>query len=78
MNEKKVLASSPGPLACAFMDLGVFGSVGTHLPSEKLILPYFSSLSMVAVSVPFPEVGNRKGTESGLVGAGVQGGGSHL
>ena len=48
------------------MDLGVFRSVGTHLPSEKLILPYFSSLSMVAVSVPFPEVRNRKGTESGL------------
>ena len=48
---KKVLTSSPGPLACAFMDLGVFGSVGTHLPSEKLILPYFSSLSMVAILV---------------------------
>ena len=63
---KKVLASSHGALACTFMDLGVFGSVGTHLPSEKLILPYFSSLSMVAVSVPFPEVRNRKGTESGL------------
>ena len=63
---KKVLASSPGALACTLMDLGVFGSVGTHFPSEKLILPYFSSLSMVAVSVPFPEVRNRKGTESGL------------
>ena len=63
---KKVLASSPGALACTLMDLGVFGSVGTHFPSEKLILPYFSSPSMVAVSVPFPEVRNRKGTESGL------------
>ena len=63
---KKVLASSHGALACTFMDLGVFGSVGTHFPSEKLILSYFSSLSMVAVSVPFPEVRNRKGTESGL------------
>ena len=63
---KKVGTSSPGPLACAFMDLGVFGSVETHLPSVKLILPYFSSLSIVAVSVPFPEVRNRKGTESGL------------
>ena len=62
---KKVLASSHGALACTFMDLGVFGSVGTHFPSEKLILSYFSSLSMVAVSVPFPEVRNRKGTESG-------------
>ena len=63
---KKVLASSHGALACTFMDLGVFGSVGTHFPSEKLIFSYFSSLSMVAVSVPFPEVRNRKGTESGL------------
>ena len=48
---KKVLASSHGALACTFMDLGVFGSVGTHFPSEKLILPYFSSLSMVAILV---------------------------
>ena len=48
---KKVLASSPGALACTLMDLGVFGSVGTHFPSEKLILPYFSSLSMVAILV---------------------------
>ena len=63
---KKVLASSHGALACTFMDLGVFGSVGTHFPSEKSIISYFSSLSMVAVSVPFPEVRNRKGTESGL------------
>ena len=30
-------------------------------------LPYFSSLSMVAISVPFPEARNRKGTESGLL-----------
>ena len=48
---KKVLASSHGALACTFMDLGVFGSVGTHFPSEKLILPYFSSPSMVAILV---------------------------
>ena len=48
---KKVLASSPGALACTLMDLGVFGSVGTHFPSEKLILPYFSSPSMVAILV---------------------------
>ena len=44
---KKVLASSPGALACTLMDLGVFGSVVTHFLSEKLILPYFSSLSKV-------------------------------
>ena len=48
---KKVLASSHGALACTFMDLGVFGSVGTHFPSEKAILSYFSSLSMVAILV---------------------------
>ena len=48
---KKVGTSCPGPLACAFMDLAVFGSMETHLPSEKLILPYFSSLSMVAILV---------------------------
>ena len=48
---KKVLASSHGALACTFMDLGVFGSVGTHFPSENLILSYFSSLSMVAILV---------------------------
>ena len=63
---KKVLASPNDSLACAFIDLGAFWSVVAHLPSEKSILPYFSSLSMVAVSVPFPEVRNRKGTESGL------------
>ena len=63
---KKVVASSNDSLACALIDLGAFRSVVAHLPSEKSILPYFSSLSMVAVSVPFPEVRNRKGTESGL------------
>ena len=64
---KKVLASSNDSLACALIDLGAFWSLGTHLPSEKSILPYFSSLSMVAISVPFPEVRSRKGTESGQV-----------
>ena len=48
---KKVLASSHGALACTLMDLGVFGSVRTHFPSEKSILPYFSSLSIVAILV---------------------------
>ena len=38
-----------------------------RLPSEKLILPYFSGSRGVAISVPFPEVRNRKGAESGLV-----------
>ena len=46
---KKVLTSSPGPLACAYIHLGVFGSVGTHLPSVKSILPYFSSPRGVAI-----------------------------
>ena len=67
--QKKVLASSNDSLACALIDLGAFWSVVAHLPSEKSILPYFSSLSMVAVSVPFPEARNRKGTESGLQAA---------
>ena len=38
-----------------------------HLPSEKSILPKFSSLRGVAVSVSFP----RKETECGLVGTSV-------
>ena len=38
----------------------------THLASEKSILPNFSMLRGVAVSVCFPEVRNRKQTESGL------------
>ena len=48
---KKVLASSHGALACALMDLGVFGSVGIHFPREKLILPYFSTPRGVAILV---------------------------
>ena len=63
---KKVLASSPEALACTLMDLGVFGSVETHLPSEKLIFPYFSSPRGVAISVSFPEARIRKETVSGL------------
>ena len=31
------------------------------------ILPYFSGPRGVAISVPFPEVRNRKGAESGLL-----------
>ena len=48
---KKVLAGSNDSLACALIDLGAFWSVVAHLPSEKSILPYFSSLSMVAILV---------------------------
>ena len=46
--------------------MGAFWSLQAHLPSVKSILPYFSSPSMVAISVSFPEVRNRKDTESGL------------
>ena len=45
---------------------GCFLPSVTHLASEKLILPNFSMLRGVAVSVCFPEVRNRKQTESGL------------
>ena len=65
---KKFLTSSPGPLACAYIHLGVFGSVGAHLPSVKSILPYFSSPRGVAISVSFPEARIRKETVSGLLG----------
>ena len=44
----------------------VFSYPLVHFSGEKTILPYFSSLSMVAISVSFPEVRNRKETESGL------------
>ena len=45
---------------------GRFLPLVDHLPSEKFILLDFSSSRVVAVSVPFPEVQIRKGTESGL------------
>ena len=35
-------------------------SVEAHFNGENLILPNFSSLSMVAISVPFCETGLRK------------------
>ena len=47
--QKNVLASSNDSLACALIDLGAYWTLVTHLPSEKSILPYFSSLSMVAI-----------------------------
>ena len=55
------------PLAYALIHLSAFGSVEDHFHNKNLILPYFSGLIMVAISVPFPEARNRKGTESGLI-----------
>ena len=46
---KKILTSSPGTLAYGVIDLGVFLPLVIHLPSEKLILPKFSSLRGVAI-----------------------------
>ena len=63
---KKISTSSQPPLACVLLLLAVFWCHLVNFPSVKLILPYFSSLSMVAISVSFPEVRNRKETESGL------------
>ena len=63
---KKILTSSTCSLACLSTNLGAFCPMVVHLPSEKSILPYFSGPRGVAISVPFPEVRNRKGTESGL------------
>ena len=68
---KFFLTSSPGTLTYGVIDLGVFLPLVIHLPSEKLILPNFSMLRGVAVSVCFPEVRNRKQTESGLPSAKV-------
>ena len=65
--QKKVPASSPEALTCVLIHLGAFWSLLAHLPSQKSILPYFSSPRGVATSVPFPEVRSRKGTESGLL-----------
>ena len=63
VNEKK---SPTTQLTCFLTDLGVFLLQVDHDCSEKLILLDFSSSRLVAVSVPFPEVQIRKGTESGL------------
>ena len=66
-NERKSVPSNvPDPLAYALTHSSAFWSVEAYFYGENLILPYFSSLSMVAISVPFPEAQNRKGTESGL------------
>ena len=67
VNVKKFQPTSTSSLACVLTNLDAFCPMGVHLPGEKSILPYFSSLRGVAISVPFPEVRNRKGTESGLL-----------
>ena len=64
---KKILTTFSCPLACVGTNLAAICPMEVHLPSEKLVLPYFSSPRGVATSVPFPEVRNRKGTESGLL-----------
>ena len=46
---KKILTSSPGSLTYGVIDLGVFLPLVIHLPSEKSILPKFSSLRGVAI-----------------------------
>ena len=66
VNVKKFQPTSTSSLACVLTNLDAFCPMEVHLPGEKSILPYFSSPRGVAISVPFPEVRNRKGTESGL------------
>ena len=46
---KKVLTSANDSLAHAFTNLGAFCPIVAHLPSAKLILPYFSSPRGVAI-----------------------------
>ena len=46
---KKVLTSANDSLAHAFTNLGAFCPIVDHLPSEKLILSYFSSPRGVAI-----------------------------
>ena len=51
-NERKSVPSNvPEPLAYALIHLSEFWSGEAHFLSENLILPYFSSLSMVAILV---------------------------
>ena len=63
---KKVPAGSHSSLAHAFLLLAAFWCHLVHFQGKKSILPYFSSLSMVAISVSFPEVRIRKEAEIGL------------
>ena len=46
---KKILTSSTCSLACLSTNLGAFCPMVVHLPSEKLILPYFSGPRGVAI-----------------------------
>jgi len=46
---KKILTSSTCSLACLSTNLGAFCPMVVHLPSEKSILPYFSSPRGVAI-----------------------------
>ena len=46
---KKILTSSTWSLACLSTNLGAFCPMVVHLPSEKLILPYFSGPRGVAI-----------------------------
>ena len=46
---KKILTSSTCSLACLSTNLGAFCPMVVHLPSEKLILPYFSIPRGVAI-----------------------------
>ena len=66
---RKNLKSSVASLACLVIDFGSQWGLLTYFHGEKLILPNFSMSSGVATSVSFPEVRNRKETESGLAAA---------
>ena len=62
-----ILCPNSLPICCCdFSDIDNSIICLCHLPSEKSILPFFSGPRGVAISVPFPEVRNRKGAESGL------------
>ena len=59
-NQRKSVPSTVSEsLAYALIHLSAFWSVEARYHSRNLNLPYFSSLSMVAISVPFPEKGLR-------------------
>ena len=64
--QKFFFTSSQWPLACVLLLLAVFWCHLVNFPSEKSILPYFSSPRGVAISVSFPEARIRKETVSGL------------
>ena len=49
VNVKKFRPTSTSSLACVLTNLDAFCPMGVHLPSEKLILPYFSGPRGVAI-----------------------------